>query len=77
MDSIIQSIATVGFPIVACMGTAFFIYQDSKIEREENAKREERFFLQIENFNSSLNKFNATLESIDRRLSNIEEKVGI
>lgn len=77
MDTIIQSIATVGFPIVACMGTAFFIYQDSKIEREENSKREERFFSQIENFNSSLNKFNTTLEGIDRRLSNIEEKVGI
>lgn len=76
MDSLIQSIATVGFPIVACIGTAFFIYQDSKIERLENTKREERFFNQIDNFNHSLNKFNATLEGIDKRLEKIEEKVG-
>ena len=77
MDTIIQSIATVGFPIVACIGIAYFIAQDSKMEREENTKREERFFTQIENFNTSLTKFNTTLEGIDRRLEKIEEKVGI
>lgn len=76
MDNVIQAIATVGFPIVACIGIALFIYQDRKAEREENVKREERFFNQIDNFNKSLNKFNGTLEGIDKRLEKIEEKVG-
>lgn len=77
MDTIIQSIATVGFPIVACLGTALFIYQDSKAEREENTKREERFFTQIENFNKTLGEFNTTLKGMNVRLEKIEEKVGL
>ena len=75
MEDIVQAISTIGFPIVACLGGAMFIYQNNKEERVENTKREEKFFEQIDKFNATINDINVTLKGLNIRLEKIEEKV--
>lgn len=75
MDDVIQAISTIGFPIVACIGACLFIYNDRKVDRDEESKREERFFKQLTDFNDTLSNFNATLQTIDKRLAQLEEKL--
>lgn len=49
ITNISQMVATVGFPIVGCLGMAVFFMKTSDAERQENAKREERYLSIIEN----------------------------
>lgn len=76
MNDIVTIISTVGFPIVACLGSAYFIYQNSKEERKENQAREERLNTQIDKFTLILSNFNVTLNTVNDRLTYIEEKIG-
>ena len=76
MNDIVTIISTVGFPIVACMGASYFIYQNSKEERKENQAREERLNTQIDKFTLILSNFNVTLNTVNDRLTYIEEKIG-
>lgn len=61
---------------MACLGSAYFIYQNSKEERKENQAREERLNAQIDKFTLILTNFNVTLNTINDRLTFIEEKIG-
>lgn len=82
---LIEAISTVGFPIVAVIACAWFIYvlcmrnQDTlKKEMQDirtaSEKREERLYNQIDKFSDTLNRFSVTLDSIDNRLARIENK---
>ena len=86
MEEVLTAISTVGFPIVAVIGLAFFIYkvwvksQESMQNQlqsaaELNRIREEKLYEQIDKFNSTLSDFNCTLISIDKRLELIEYRV--
>lgn len=73
MNEIATLVSTIGFPIVACIGVAWFIREDSKAEREENAKRESRYLDTIDKFGDTLEKVNNTMISMDKRLEMIEK----
>lgn len=41
MDEVVQIISTLGFPIAACIGMGWYVYQQGKSHKEEiNALRE-------------------------------------
>ena len=84
LDTILTIITTVGFPIAAVIGCAFFITRMSKTYREDlteqlevqQAKadeREEKLYGQLNEFNKSLQGFNSTLVKIDTRLELLEK----
>lgn len=86
MEEVLTAISTVGFPIVAVIGLAFFIYKvwvksqesmQNQIQSaaELNRIREEKLYEQIDKFNATLSDFNCTLISIDKRLELIEYRV--
>lgn len=74
MNEIVNIVGTVGFPIVACIGVAWYVKEDKKTEREENAKREERYLNTIDKFGDSLNSINNTMLAIDKRLELLERE---
>lgn len=52
MDStvtLVEMITTVGFPIACVVGMGYYFVVQTKYERDENSKREERLFTMIEN----------------------------
>ena len=86
INMLTQAIGSLGFPIVAVIGCAWFIYQIFKktmAQQETNmaqvqercAAREERLYQQMDKFSESLNSFNATLTKIDTRLEVVEEHI--
>lgn len=68
-------IQNLGFPIACVVACGYFIWQLVKTEREENAKREQRHYEQMDKFSTSLDKFNETLIKIDTRLGEVEKKL--
>ena len=85
MEAIITAIATVGFPIVAVLGLAWFIYTVWKKTNQDHQKqiesiaarweeREDKLYGQLDKFNDSLNNFNGTLIRIDTRLECLEKR---
>lgn len=48
MDEFIMLISNMGFPIACAVGMGLYFMNQSKYEREENSKREERLFGMIE-----------------------------
>ena len=86
MEVILTAISTVGFPIVAAMGCAWFIYQVYKTQQkamtshidqiyESSQKRESKLCEQVDRFNDTLTSLNTTLAVIDKRLEIIETKI--
>lgn len=75
MESIVQIVESVGFPIATTIATGVFIYKTQQQSREDYNKREERMFEQLDKFGDSMDKFNETLIKIDERLHDLESKV--
>lgn len=84
LETLLSAITTVGFPIVAVIGCAFFIMHMTKTYREDLNKqlevqqaksdeREEKLYTQLGEFNKSLQGFNNTLIKIDTRLELLEK----
>lgn len=71
-----QIITNLGFPIAVAVGCGYFIYITTQQQREDNNKREEKMFAQLDKFGDSLDSFNTTLTKIDARLEVVEKKVG-
>ena len=74
MNEITSIISTVGFPIVACLGVAFYVKEDNKARREENIRREERYLNTIDKFGESLDRINNTMLVMDKRLELLERE---
>ena len=74
MNEITSIISTVGFPIVACLGVAFYVKEDNKARREENIRREERYLNTIDKFGDSLDRINNTMLAMDKRLELLERE---
>ena len=77
MSEISTLITNLGFPIVCVLGCAYFIWYMVKQEREENAKREERYLETIDKFTVVLEKVNENLATNNKRLEYIEKKMNI
>lgn len=77
MSEISTLITNLGFPIVCVLGCAYFIWYMVKQEREENAKREERYLTTIDKFTVVLEKVNENLSTNNKRLEYIETKLNI
>lgn len=77
MSEVATLITNLGFPIVAVLGCAYFINYMVKQEREENAKREERYLNTIDKFTDVLEKVNENLTTNNKRLEYIEKKLDI
>ena len=77
MNEVSTLITNLGFPIVCVIGCAYFIWYMVKQEREENAKREERYLTTIDKFTTVLEKVNENLATNNKRLEYIEKKMNI
>ena len=77
MQEVSSLITNLGFPIVCVLGCAYFIWYMVKQEREENAKREERYLATIDKFTTVLEKVNENLSTNNKRLEYIEKKLNI
>lgn len=87
INSVMQMISAVGFPIVAALGCGFFVWKQAEANRtdcnnrikevqEAAERREDKLMVQMEGFNQSLDKFNETLTKIDTRLEVLEKSAG-
>lgn len=77
MSEVSTLITNLGFPIVCVIGCAYFIWYMVKQEREENARREERYLETIDKFTIVLEKVNENLSTNNKRLEYIEKKMNI
>ena len=75
METIVQVVESVGFPIATAVASGIFIYKTQQQTREDYNKREERMFEQLDKFGESMDKFNETLIKIDERLYDLENKI--
>lgn len=76
MESLINSIQLVGFPVIICICFIYYFMQESCKEREENSKREERLYSMISKFSDSVDNLTHTLKGVDERLTNLERMGG-
>ena len=72
MSDMISAISTVGFPIAACIGLAWFVYRTTQQAQEYSRKREEELRQIIDKQADSLSKITTTLDAINNRLSSIK-----
>ena len=48
MEDIITTISNIGFPVTCVIGMGYYFVNQSKYDRDENSKREERLFSMLE-----------------------------
>ena len=75
MENAARLISTLGFPIFCALVLGYVGYKLLQQQREDNLRREDRLFLQLDSFSKSLDNFNATLIKIDTRLEAVENKL--
>ena len=87
LETIVDLISSLGFPIVAVIALGFFVYKISLLYRndynnriqeiESSAERREtKFYELLAESNEVLERFNDTLIRIDAKLESIERIMG-
>lgn len=87
LQSVIDLVSSLGFPIVAVIALGFFVYKISLVYRNDcnsriqeieasAEKRENKFYEQLAESNEVLERFNDTLIRIDAKLESIERIMG-
>lgn len=87
LETIVDLISSLGFPIVAVIALGFFVYKISLLYRNDcnnrikeiesfAEKRENKFYEQLSESNEVLERFNDTLIRIDAKLESIERIMG-
>lgn len=87
LQTIVDLISSLGFPIVAVIALGFFVYKISLLYRNDcnnrikeiesfAEKRENKFYEQLSESNEVLERFNDTLIRIDAKLESIERIMG-
>lgn len=72
---VLEMVQSLGFPVVCVCACWVYITNDAKNEREDNLKREERMFNQLDRFADTIESLNNTLITIDSRLTNVEHEL--
>ena len=75
MDEIVQIISTVGFPIVAVIGMAYFFYRVWTQQTEQNEKREEMLMKLIRELSTNLADLGRIVDENTKVLAVLTEKV--
>ena len=75
MDEIVQIISTVGFPIVAVIGMAYFFYRMWTQQTEQNEKREEMLMTLIRELSTNLADLGRIVDENTKVLAVLTEKV--
>lgn len=87
LQTIVDLISSLGFPIVAVIALGFFVYKisllyrndyNSRIQEIESSaeRRETKFYGLLSESNEVLERFNDTLIRIDAKLESIERIMG-
>lgn len=87
LQTIVDLISSLGFPIVSVIALGFFVYKisllyrndyNSRIQEIESSaeKRENKFYGLLSESNEVLERFNDTLIRIDAKLESIERIMG-
>ena len=66
-------IQNIGYPISVSLACFFFINNIIKQNREDNVKREEMYFKQLEGISNSLSKVTELIAVINERLERLED----
>ena len=75
MESWVQLISTLGFPIVAAIGCAFFIYKVWQKEQIQNAKREETMMALVRELSTKLAELGRIVDENTKVLSVLKQDI--
>ena len=75
MEMAVQMISTVGFPIVAVIGMAFFFYKMWTQQNEQNVKREETLMSLVRELSTNLAELGRIVDENTKMIALLTEKV--
>lgn len=75
MDMAVQMISTVGFPIVAVIGMAFFFYKMWIQQNQQNVKREETLMSLVRELSTNLAELGRIVDENTKMIAILTEKV--
>lgn len=75
MDMAVQMISTVGFPIVAVIGMAFFFFKMWIQQNEQNVKREETLMSLVRELSTNLAELGRIVDENTKMIAILTEKV--
>ena len=75
MDEIVQMISTIGFPIVAVIGMAFFFYKMWMSQDTRNKEREDSLMSLIRELSTNLANLGRIVDENTKVLATLKEKV--
>lgn len=75
MDNWVQIISTLGFPIVATIGCAFFIYRVWQAEQSQNTKREENMMSLVRELSTKLAELGRIVDENTKVLSVLKQDI--
>lgn len=64
MNVVMQMVATLGFPIVACIGMGWFVYDNTKKHRDEVSKLNEQHKEEMSQVTTALNNNTLALQRL-------------
>ena len=71
----VQMISTVGFPIVAVIGMAFFFYKMWTLQNQQNINREETLMNLIRELSTNLAELGRVVDRNTEKISILSEKI--
>ena len=74
MENIVSIISTVGFPIAACIGLAYFMYKFFTDAQEANKEREDKYIEIIQTVTPELKTISENLAVVKDNVNEILEK---
>lgn len=75
MNDFSTLITNLGFPIACAVALGYFIFQQTKTQREDNNKREDRLLTNNEKLSDALNKSSQAIVESTKVISVINDKV--
>lgn len=75
MEMAVQMISTVGFPIVAVIGMAFFFYKMWTLQNQQNINREETLMNLIRELSTNLAELGRVVDRNTEKISILSEKI--
>lgn len=77
MESIIQIIQTLGFPVACVIFLCLFVYKYINRIMDENKAREDRYQDMIQEYGSNLATITTTLERMENKLEKFEDDLTV